>query len=407
MNQQLRELNRSLTRRLLRLTEDLRAQAIEQADAIVTHVEVNERHGVGVLVRRLFGGESNIVSIRSRDLYGGSQDFGLRHLCIPQTGATRDRAFWNVARALRGITVKRVLCIPYYPDDVWNGIALAEMFRAPLCTYIMDDQNLFIDGIPDDLMRELVSISSLCLAISPELREGYQAKYGKLFWFVPPLVPARFIPRKANEISEISESPAIVGNIWGQRWIELLRETVRGTGITLRWFNNGEFRWLPCSKEELAADGIVPQESPHRDADLIAILRRSPYVVVPSGTMDSTDDRGFIAKLSFPSRIPYIFATSHAPLLVLGSAETSAARFVRAAGIGIVAPYRRDAFLDAIREITEPATNSRFRRRAFELSARYTDEGAADWIWRSLAQGRPVDERYQELLDPVRATPDR
>ena len=68
-------------------------------------------------------------------------------------------------------------------------------------------------------------------------------------------------------------------------------------------------------------------------------LRQTPFVVLPSGTLDGFDDRRFIAQLSFPSRIPYILATSHSPILVLGSPATAAAHVVRRLGIGLSALY--------------------------------------------------------------------
>ncbi len=395
--------NRELAEKLLRLTADARPEQIPRdADAIVTHIEVNHRHGVGVLVHRLFGQSENVLSIRSKDAYNGNQQFGTTHVCISHGAASRDMVFWNVLEALRGATVNRVLCIPYFPDDALTAIALANIFAAPLCTYLMDDQNLCADGIPDSVIAELLATSSLRLAISPELCAGYEERYGQKMWFMPPLVPGSSIPTRLNQASKTmlqSKSGVIVGNIWGQRWSELLRQTVRHSGTTLRWYNNGEFPWIACSKEELARDGVIPQEGVrHTDEKLIEILRDAPFVVVPSGTLDETDDRYFIAKLSLPSRIPFTFATSHAPLLVLGSPETAAARFVAEMGIGLVAPYERRAFQEAVDRITDPDQNSAMRRAAFRLSDRFTDQGAAEWIWRSLANGEPVDRRYEELM---------
>jgi hypothetical protein len=405
--------NRSLANKLMRLTADTQVEALtaqserapHDADAIVTHIEVNDFHGVGVLVGRLFGQSGNVVSIRSKDFYAGHQEFGTKDVCISHGETTRDVVFRNVLQALQGTTVKRVLCIPYFTDDALNAIALSTIFGAPLCTYIMDDQNLSTDGIPDSIMAELLERSSLRLAISPALHAGYQQKYGHRMSFMPPLVPSRFIPTEMQEPPGFSaqvESAVMIGNIWGQRWTELLRQTVRDSCVTLRWYNNGDFPWLPCSKEELAADGIIPQEGPpHPDKDLIQILRDAPFVVVPSGVLDETDDRGDFARLSLPSRIPYIFATSHTPILVLGSPDTAAARFVTTAGLGMAVPYERIAFQEAVEHVLSPRVNREIRQAAFRLSHRFTDHGAAEWIWRSLAVGEPIDGRYEELMAPM------
>jgi len=396
-----RDTNRILTERLLDLTAISRqGPALEDNDAIVTHIEVNHHHGVGVLMYRLFGSSPDIFSIRSRNYYDGRQEFGVKHVCIPHGETSRDHVFRKVLQSLDGATVRRVLCIPYFPDDALNAIALKEIFGVPLCTYLMDDQNVRIEGIPDAVMSELLAKASLRLAISPELCQGYQQKFGHKMWFLPPLVPSRLIPAEICPLAEPrSKEGVIVGNIWGRRWVDLVRETVRGSGITLRWYNNGEFRWLPCTLPEMARDGVIPQDGPRvSDERLVDILRRTPFAVVPSGILDDTDDRRSIGELSLPSRIPFIFATSHTPILVLGSPETAAARFVTKAGIGMVAPYERRAFQRAVEQMTDARANLEMRRAAFRLSTCFADDGAADWIWNSLARGGPADSRYQELL---------
>jgi hypothetical protein len=202
--------NTDLANRLLGLTggeaapvsDPVPRQAPQGADAIVAHIEINEHHGVGVLLLRLFGDASNVVSIRSNDYYGGRQDFGALHACIPHGGASRDLVMWNVLDALGGATVRRVLAVPYFADDARNAIALKEAFGVPLCTFLMDDQNLCSDGIPDAVMAELLKKSSFRLAISPEMCVAYEAKYGCKIWFMPPLAPTRLILRQLNELPE-------------------------------------------------------------------------------------------------------------------------------------------------------------------------------------------------------------
>jgi len=318
---------------------------------------------------------------------------------------------WKVLQALGGGTVDRILCVPYFPDDAITAIALKEAFGAPLCAFLMDDQNLHADGIPDTVMAELLEKSSLCLAISPEMCAAYEAKYRRKFWFMPPLAPTRLIPQALNELGADhlrSRDPLILGNIWGQHWLELLRKTVRGSGVRVRWFNNGEFPWLPCSKEDLVRDGIVPQDgTPEPDEIFVQTLRQAPFVIIPSGTLSRDDDRRFIAQLSFPSRIPYILATSHAPLMVLGSPETAAARIVSRLGIGMVVPYDRRQFLAAVDRITSHDFNLSMRRAAFIMSSRFADLGSAEWLWQSLARGEPVDRRYEDLLQDMMEAPAR
>jgi len=90
---------------------------LRDADAIITHIEVCGRHGVGRLVQMLFDGEPSILSIRSANLYEGRQEFGGLDLCISHQDKSRDAVFCRVLDAVGQNTVKRILCIPYFADD--------------------------------------------------------------------------------------------------------------------------------------------------------------------------------------------------------------------------------------------------------------------------------------------------
>jgi hypothetical protein len=212
------------------------------------------------------------------------------------------------------------------------------------------------------------------------------------------LVPSRLIPSRLNVPHAPDElHGVIIGNIWGQQWVELLRNTVRGSGIKLSWYCNGEFRWLPCGRDSLIEDSIIPC-APLKDDPLVKMLRQSWFAVLPSGSLDERDDRRFIAQLSLPSRVPYMMATSHVPILVLGSPQTTAARFVERLGIGTVADYNRESFTKAVHHIMQSSVNLAMRRRALAAAARFSDVGAAEWIWQSLEAGEPIDRRFEDIL---------
>lgn len=372
---------------------------LSDADVIITHIEVNDKHGVGSLVRKIFLGEPSIVSIRSKNLYEGDHQFGDRSLCISHAESSRSVIFERVCEAMGSTTVRRIVCIPYFPDDAWNGIALKEIYGASLCTYLMDDQNIYHNGIPDPVMRELLMKSDFRLAISQEMRLAYQQKYSCRMDFMPPVVPARLIPSRlvVPPFQSRNNVGIMVGNIWGNKWVELLRKTVRGAGTEIHWFCNGEFRWIQCSHIDLAKDSIIPH-APPCDDDLVKILRNSWYAILPSGTLDDSDDRSYIAQLSLPSRLVYLIATAHIPVIVLGNRNTPAARFVTQSGTGLVCEYDSRSFSNAVAQITDPATNLRMRRQALLAAGRFSDIGAAEWIWQSLACGRPADSRYEDLL---------
>jgi hypothetical protein len=367
---------------------------------IITHVEVSDRHGVGKLVQMMYLGEPNILSIRSANFYDGQHELGELAFCIPHEDKTRDAVFSRVLDVMGDNTAGRTICIPYLADDVRTAVAIKEIYGVPMCTYIMDDQNVCTrDGIPDDLMTELLAKSRLRLAISPEMAAAYENKFGHKMWFLPPLVPARLIPSRVvmPPAGEKSSEGVIIGNIWGAKWVNLLRETVRDSGFRLRWYCNGEFRWLPCGKDSLIEDSIIPCD-PLKDDPLVEMLRAAPFAVLPSGTLDEDDDRRFLARLSLPSRVPYMMATAHIPILVLGNRQTAAARFVERMGIGVAADYYRKSFVEAASYLTRPDINLAMRKQALVASARFSDAGAAEWIWQSLARGEPVDRRYQDLI---------
>jgi len=373
---------------------------LRNADVIVSHIEVNNRHGVGVLLERLFGKHSNVLSIRSENHFGSQQDFGDLDLCIwHDENASREAATKAVREGLGENKPGRILCVPYFANDVRNALALKDSFDAPLATYLMDDQNVCADGIPDELMRELLERSGLRLAISAELAVAYEAKYGLKMWLMPPVIPARHIlghPLPREEVLKKPDTGAILGNIWGQRWLDLLRNAVGGSGITLNWHSTNHLRYLSASPRELAREGIeIPVGPPLPDPELVDVLRQTAFVVVPTGALDEDDDRRFIAQLSLPSRIPFILATSHTPLLVVGSERTGAARFVEELGIGLVCSYDPLAFREAVARITDPETNLRMRRTALAVSGRFADAGAAEWLWQSLDKGEPYDLRYE------------
>jgi hypothetical protein len=368
-------------------------------DVIVAHIEVNDRHGVGVMLERLFGSCPDILSIRSRDYFEGRQDFGIRSLCISHSDASSEAVLQTVRTALGDTRVDRIICVPFFADDVRSAIAIHEISGAPMCTYLMDDQNLYADGIPDELISALLEKSALRLAISGPLQSEYAQKFGFDFAFMPPVAPARLIP---NELIDPATPPLhhreaiVLGNIWGIQWVQALRHTLRTSGLKIRWCNHGDFSfWM---KENLDHDGFILHPDDESDEAIVDRLRHAAFSIVPSGMLDETDDRRFIAKLSLPSRIPFISATSHAPILVMGSPDTAAARFVTGTGIGTVVSYDPDAVQEAVLKLWEPDVNRAYREAALRLSHRLSDEGAADWIWQSLAKGARLDDRYENLF---------
>ena len=370
--------------------------AIQKADVILTPNEITDRHGTGVLLNRIFGGGRDLLSIRSSNLYREHSLPGL-NLCFNHEGLSRAESFERVLHVLNGSTVQRILCVPFHSDDLITALTLKELFAAPLCTYVMDDNNIYAHGIPDELMREVLSKSDLRLAISPEMRDEYEKKYSLKFWILPPVVAKESL-KSNRELGSLEPTKGhtgvLVGNLWSRRWLDRLRQTVKQAGLRLDWYGNTQASWLKTSSEELAQDGIVdcgflPEK------ELTQRLRRYAYAVIPSGSLEEKDDRPEIARLSLPTRMPYLLAAGHIPMLVLGSAQTAAARFVDRFGVGSVTGYNPRQLQQAVEDICQAERQKVLRRNAAQHAILFSAEGLADWIWRSLQRGEACDERFE------------
>lgn len=390
-----------LRERLGLLRKRLGAFTVGPVDVVVTHCEVNDRHGTGVLLRRLFGAGREVVTVRSRDLYGGRQRFGRRSVRLAHRAAPPADDLARVRAALGGLSVRRILCAPYFPDDVRTALALAETSRAPLATWLLDDQNIHAPSIPDQILRDLLDASRLRLAVSTELRAAYQAKFGHRIALAPPVAPAEGLVTEpvAPDAARLAARRGVVfGNIWGAGWMEGLLAALAGTDLRLAWLSGAGTPWRQDDAGRLAKAGIdvrpiLPEPT------LIAELRASPFVVVPTGTLDEGDPHGWLARLSLPSRIPFVAATAGAPILVLGHAETAAARFVLRHGLGAVAPYRPGDLRAAVDGLCQPAAQARHRQAAARLAPVLSSAGMLDWLWRSLDAGGAVDGRFDALLE--------
>src|SRR2546423_1138870 len=107
------------------------------ADVIITPNEPNLRHGIGIIVERFFGNFPNVLSIRSEDSFGGEQDFGSYRLRVSHSGLARWESYELLLDILNGSTFRRILCIPFFSDDLITALALKELFGARLCVYVM------------------------------------------------------------------------------------------------------------------------------------------------------------------------------------------------------------------------------------------------------------------------------
>ncbi|GJM30477.1 MAG: hypothetical protein DHS20C17_31120 [Cyclobacteriaceae bacterium] len=382
--------------------------------AVVTLNEVVNKHGTGIYLGLLFGDLKDTILVRSLSTYDdqrslvGDYDFRIFH-----EFQDRDKAYLKVLNTMGDPFISHAVCVPLTVSDALNGLAFHDCFGAKLCTYIMDDPNINSDRIPDNLMNELLGKSDLILAISQDMREAYQQKFRFNVGFVPPLVDNALIPTADQEYSGDPTYPGVlVGNVWGDVWLERLREILKTSGILVKWHSNDYRRWWSEHEprdsasvinisiaDDFLEDGLViPTGGPLSNTDLISELRRAPFAIVPTSPLDNEEDtHEFVARLSIPSRVTFIIATSQTPMIVIGSENTAVSRFIKKLGVGITIPYDALQFKGAVEWISSPEINHLFRSNAKAIAHKFSSTGAREWIMKSIDEKKPINDHYEVI----------
>ncbi|MDX2243463.1 MAG: FkbM family methyltransferase [Leptolyngbyaceae cyanobacterium bins.302] len=369
-------------------------------DVVITPNEVNEIHGMGVLVRKIFPDSSSILSLRSSDTFAVANEFGAANFRFFYAGMIRPQIFAEVFKALWCIPIKRALCIPQSYNDALTAIAVKDLFNVPLCTYLINSQTTTSEPIPDYLMKELLIKSNLRLAISPEMRDFYEDKYQLKCWITPPIVAAELVQSNVNlpnhEQCEL-QTGVLVGNIWNQLELDLLRQITKQSKLSIDWYGSSNSGWLSYQTEQLEQDGItlngfLPEKQ------LAEKLRQYPYAIVPTSPFNHHDYDEYVPinRLNLPVKLPFILATSHTPVIVLGDKNTAAAKFVERFGIGVVCDYNSTSFREVVTYICRPENQASMRQRAANAAALFSNEDMANWIWQSLEASTPCDWKFEE-----------
>jgi CTP:molybdopterin cytidylyltransferase MocA len=360
------------------LSAEVQGGAVQKATCVITAAEINERHGTGVLLKRIFPDPAGIIHIRSMNLYGG-ETWGHQRILSP-----------TAPPQLAGSTVKQVLSVPYTESDVQNTLAVCEATGAPLCVWLMD-HNLGAreDQIQPRSMQALLERAGLRLGISPEFCDLYQQVFGHKVHFVPPVVQTQIIQQQPVSAGE--KTGAMLGNLWSRAWLQMLAGVLDSASIRLTSYGHNSPQWVKHDslKEQVSIQGFLPEP------DLIRALRSHPYAIVPTGTLDGRDDLPDIARFSLPSRTLFLSAVGNLPLVVVGHPDTGVARFVTRHGLGVVVPYDSQALSQAVSWISEPEQQDRFRQKAASLAGLFAHDHLDEWLWTSLSLGRPVDSRWE------------
>ena len=374
-------------------------------DLLVSAIEVNGQHGVGVLLQRLFPESKSFVCVRSLSIYGGVSTFGSGDHLVLDRPRHPDDVRAAFASFLGRWKIRRILCVPYYPADFVHAVIAKEMTGAPLVTYIMDDQNVFARHVADALVERLLRVSNLRLGISWELCAAYERKFKEKFELLPPVLTdhAPFVtnywqPPKTGE----PVRAAMIGNVWTAGRFRRLRASLKRAPLLIDWYGNGQdANWLEGTMEEWERDGIrclghLPED------DLVAALASYPYILVPSGTCDGEDDNPAFSRLSLPSRILFLHARTDTPLLVLGSDLGAAGHFVKTHSTGICCTSKED-MTRAHATFVEPVRRAIFQKKIRGLAADLIFPNAGSWIWESLDQKSAAPAPFNRIFQPPAA----
>lgn len=360
-------------------------------DLLITALEVNSHHGVGILLQRFFPDSASFVCVRTTSLYNGEEPFGSAHHELCSRFLNLAETEEHLRRILALYQVRRILCVPYYREEYVHALLAKRITGAPLCTFLMDDQNIYASRVPDHWVSDLLAASDLCLGISPEMCAAYRRKFNREVHLLPPVLEksAPLVPCYWHPEPDDPQRAAMIGNVWTARRFARLRELLRSSGLHLDWYGNGpKASWLTGTPEEWEADnircmGFYPEE------DLVATLASYPFILVPSGSLDADDDNPAFSRLSLPSRLLFLHATTDTPVLILGSEETAAGRFVTRLETGLCSSYDLAKLQKRIKCLLDPKIHQALRTNIRCWSKSFALENAGQWIWDSLQSKKP------------------
>jgi hypothetical protein len=369
-------------------------------DLLITAIETNDHHGVGILLQRMFGRGEDFVCLRTTSQHGGHEPFGAAHHELCSRFIPDEETEQHLRAILALYQIRRILVVPYYREEFVHATIAKRLTGAPLCSYLMDDQNVFAPRVPDRRVRDLLGVSDLRLAISPEMCAAYQAKFGHEVHLLPPLAePADgFLPNYWQPETGAPLTCAMLGNVWTNQRFSALRHLVRSSQLKVHWYGNGpKAPWLSSTVEEWEADGIEPMGFLPEE-DLVAALASYPFVLVPSGSLEDDDDNPAFSRLSLPSRLVFLHARTSTPVLLLGSPETAAGRFIQRLGGGLCAQHTPEDLARCAAILGDPLQRQPFVRRIHKAAPSMIMPSSGRWLWESLYQGRPKPARFTEAF---------
>jgi hypothetical protein len=376
-----------------------------EADLIVMANEINFAHGTGILMSRVLAEVPAYVLFRAFDHWGGTQVVEpLADFVLHRYSEERQTIAGFTASRLDRYRCRSILAIPYTREDVVMALTAKAITGAPMTIWIMDDNCLSNEGIPADLMRELILVADARFVISDAMRAAYEGHFGWPFWVMPPLVARRFLREEIcpPPADDSGFRGAIVGNIWHQAWLVDAIAALSGVGVPIEWFtSSNDLHFLDFTAEDLARGGIVVRPDLSHD-EIAERVESSSFVLVPSFSGTETDGHAAaIGRLSLPSKMPFVTATAGTPFLVLANGPSGAADYVRHFRLGEVANYDRAGIEAAIARLSDPQTQALVRERSFEVGRALDVTGLHALLIAAATQRRLVDDRFERMFSTV------
>src|SRR5262249_53891058 len=128
-------------------TESESAKVIpDGATLVITHAELSSRHGTGALLLKLLRQEPSLAVFHSKDFFK-THDIDVAAFHIAHSGNQLQSGRRSVESLLVHKPIRRILCVPFYEDEVQTALAAQACTGAPLALYIMDDQNIHVHEI--------------------------------------------------------------------------------------------------------------------------------------------------------------------------------------------------------------------------------------------------------------------
>lgn len=371
----------------------------EPYNCLVVPNEIVNSHGTGVLIQKLFHSRENLITIRSHNHYGGTQNFGEKNFYIQYKEKTRKEAISHLLQILGNLSIAKIFCIPFFPEDFLTAYALKTIYNCPMAIYIMDDQFIECPNVPRDFFEKAILASDINFVISPELRDAYERELGKKFYVLPPIVrPREALSQKPPE-PEIKTTckGAIVGSIWNPQWLKQLCNTLKQTNSTLDWYGYYNPSHYQLSFDQLKSAGIY-YKGFLDEFYLLQVLKNYHYAVIPMGQYEKEDSWNYITRFSLQTRLSFLVAEAHIPILFVGYEDSPNAKLIKKYNLGVISDYSPSNFSEALSQISSPQNQELFRLNAKKIANNFFLENPEEFIWESLNEKAPITLKFENFF---------